>query len=96
MKISSEEEEKEEEEDEKIRRQDEVFVGERIELHSLGLSALSLIWFTGERQVRLWVTGCSFKTAFTSSQPIRSTRAHVQEFECPGVLQRRHVHHSLL
>lgn len=50
MEISGEEEEKEE--DKEIRRQDEVIVGERIGLHSLGLSALSLTWFTGERQVR--------------------------------------------
>lgn len=54
MEISGEEEEKEE--DKEIRRQDEVIVGERIELHSLGLSALSLTWFTGERQVRHQVT----------------------------------------
>lgn len=64
MEISREEEEG----DKTIRRQDEVIVGERIELHSSGLSALG----SPGLQVRdRWGVGwqakscCSFKTSFT-------------------------------
>lgn len=76
MEISREE--KEEEEDKEIRRQDEVIVGERIELHSLGLSELSLTWFTGERQVRHRVT----------SWPVSRQKGLVQEFNYAVFLSR--------
>lgn len=80
MEISGEEEEKEE--DKEIRRQDEVIVGERIELHSLGLSALSLTWFTGERQVRHQV-----------SQETETSCAGIQLCSVP---QQGYVQHRLL
>lgn len=75
MEISREEEK----EDKKIRRQDEVIVGERIELLSSGLSVLGSpgLQVRDRWGVGWWAESCSFQTSFTHKSDLQK---HISNF----------------